>query len=123
MKLFIDDPNVDGLKLKDDRQILLRVSDNDEEMGLGFCEPDPILLDIKNDSPISVGITEQIVNIGDSGEYEHYHGQTNIKPDFEGCVLETHQKVLDSDIVVNPIAVVRTSNPSGGKTVYIGGVL
>ena len=124
MKLRIDDPEVKGLiKLKDDRPIILKVSDNDEEMGLGFQEPDSILLDITKDCPISVGITEKIVNIEDSGEYEHYHGQTNIKPDFDGCVLDTHQKVLDADIIVNPIEVVRTSNPSGGKTVYIGGVI
>lgn len=52
-----------------------------------------------------------------------YQGQTTVTPDFEGTVLETAQKIVLTDITVNPIQVSRTSNSSGGTTVYIGGLI
>lgn len=50
-----------------------------------------------------------------------YDGAYTVSPDFEGVTLPTQDRVLDKDITVEPIAVARVSNPSGGKTVYIGG--
>lgn len=52
-----------------------------------------------------------------------YHGQTTVTPDFEGSVLETAQKIVLTDITVNPIQVESVSNPTGGRTVYIGGII
>ena len=52
-----------------------------------------------------------------------YQGQTTVNPDFEGTVLETAQKIVLSNITVNPIQVESVSNPTGGRTVYIGGII
>ena len=52
-----------------------------------------------------------------------YQGQTTVDPDFEGTVLETAQKIVLSNITVNPIQVESVSNPTGGRTVYIGGII
>ena len=52
-----------------------------------------------------------------------YQGQTVVDPDFTGTVLETAQKIVLSDITVNPIQVESVSNPTGGRTVYIGGII
>jgi len=52
-----------------------------------------------------------------------YQGQTVVNPDFNGTVLETAQKIVLSNITVNPIQVESVSNPMGGRTVYIGGII
>lgn len=52
-----------------------------------------------------------------------YTGATTVDPDFNGIVLETAQKTVLSDITVNPIQVESVSNPQGGRTVYIGGII
>lgn len=52
-----------------------------------------------------------------------YEGQTRVEPDFDGVTLETDHKYLLSDITVNPIQVESVSNTSGGRTVYIGGII
>ena len=52
-----------------------------------------------------------------------YTGQTTVDPDFNGTVLETAQKIMLSNITVNPIQVESVSNPTGGRTVYIGGII
>lgn len=50
-----------------------------------------------------------------------YKGTYVVSPDFAGTTLHTQDKVLSEDVVINPIEVARVSNPSGGKTVFIGG--
>lgn len=50
-----------------------------------------------------------------------YEGDYLVHPDFTGTTLPTKGKVLFEDVEVKPIAVSRVTNPSGGKTVYIGG--
>ena len=54
---------------------------------------------------------------------EPYEGEYEVTPDFDGTTLETSGKTLSNDVTVHPITVSRTSNPSGGNTVYIGGVI
>ena len=54
---------------------------------------------------------------------ERYDGEYEIKPTFEAQILPTKAKVLTDDITVNAIEVSRTTNLSGGKTVYIGGLI
>lgn len=54
---------------------------------------------------------------------EPYEGKYEVTPDFDGTTLETSGKTLSNDVTVHPITVSRTSNPSGGNTVYIGGVI
>lgn len=51
-----------------------------------------------------------------------YTGDYTVNPDFHGKTLETRNKTMDEDVIVKPIEVTRVSNPSGGTTVYIGGI-
>jgi len=52
-----------------------------------------------------------------------YTGAYEVDPDFTGTVLETEGKMMTDDVTVNAIEVARVTNPSGGKTVYIGGII
>lgn len=74
------------------------------------------------------------VNIPLDGEYgivtkvvQHdlpvYTGETTVDPDFDGTVLMTANKVVNQNITINPIQVESVSNPAGGRTVYIGGII
>lgn len=68
---------------------------------------------------------------GDVGEIiivtEHdlpiYTGATVVEPDFNGITLQTANKTLVSNVTVKPIKVESVSNLSGGRTVYIGGII
>ena len=57
------------------------------------------------------------------GETNPYTGSYTIDPDFEGQVLQTRQKYMTDNVTVNPIQVESVSNISGGRTVYIGGII
>lgn len=61
--------------------------------------------------------------IGATGSFPPYNGDYTVSPDFDGTVLNTRGKVLHDDVTVEPILVSRTTNLSGGTTVYIGGVI
>lgn len=52
-----------------------------------------------------------------------YQGSYEVNPDFVGKTLSTKHKILRDDVTVHPIEVQRVSNPTGGKTVYIGGII
>lgn len=52
-----------------------------------------------------------------------YTGQTTVEPDFDGLTLETAHKIVLDDITIRPIQVESVSNPQGGRTVYIGGII
>lgn len=91
-------------------------------MRLRVDEPEVIELSLERERRIDLEITEKIVKAG-GDDHEHFSGPYTIDPDFEGQVLDTQYKVMDDDITINPIEVARTSNPSGGKTVYIGGII
>lgn len=49
-----------------------------------------------------------------------YIGEYDVTPKFEQTILETKDKTMTDDVTVRAIPVSRTSNPSGGKTIYIG---
>lgn len=49
-----------------------------------------------------------------------YEGSYEVTPHYYGQRLETAQKTLSRDVTVHPIEISRTTNPAGGKTVYIG---
>lgn len=51
---------------------------------------------------------------------EPYTGEYEVSPKFNEQVLETKGKTLDDDVTVKAILVSRTTNPAGGKTIYIG---
>lgn len=72
-------------------------------------EPEEYVLTVEPAVTVSVG--------GDP-----YTGDYTVNPDFKGKTLETKDKTMYEDVTVNPIEVARVSNPSGGTTVYIGGI-
>lgn len=76
--------------------------------------------------PLTVSEPERIIPLtvdtsGGGGEYPYYYGPTEVTPKVrESVELDTSNKVLLSDIVVNEIPYYETSNPKG-TTVIIGG--
>ena len=66
-----------------------------------------------------VGIVTKVVE----HDLPVYTGDTTVNPDFVGTVLMTAQRVVNQNITVNPIQVESVSNPTGGRTVYIGGII
>lgn len=76
---------------------------------------------VGNISPIEK-ISGNITYGNGTGQNVHlYDGVTEVVPNFIGTVLPTANKLVTEDITVSPIQVSRTSNSSGGTTVYIGG--
>lgn len=53
---------------------------------------------------------------------EPYDGPYTVTPNFETQELATKDKILKDNVTVDPIAVARVENPSGGKTIFIGGI-
>lgn len=53
---------------------------------------------------------------------EEYDGDYEVTPKFTEEVLKTKNKIMKDNVLVHPIEVARVSNPSGGTTVYIGGI-
>ncbi|MBR6390028.1 MAG: hypothetical protein IKS16_01685 [Lachnospiraceae bacterium] len=61
------------------------------------------------------------IAIHDGGHYFPYEGPYEVEPDWSQQILETEGLYMRDDVTVEAIEVARTSNPSGGITVYIGG--
>ena len=82
------------------------------------------MIRLRVDEPevIRLRIEEKVV-IVDPSSIDTYDGDYVIDPDFDGRVLLTNQKRMTDDVTINPIEVARTTNPAGGKTVYIGGII
>lgn len=57
-----------------------------------------------------------------AGSSEEYYGDYRVIPKFTETVLQTKNKFMKDNVSVSPIEVARVSNPSGGTTVYIGGI-
>lgn len=53
---------------------------------------------------------------------EEYDGDYKVTPKFTEEVLKTKNKLMKDNVLVSPIEVARVNNPSGGTTVYIGGI-
>ena len=52
-----------------------------------------------------------------------YTGAYDVDPKFEAQKLATNGKKMLDDVTVEAIEVQRVSNTSGGRTVYIGGLI
>lgn len=70
--------------------------------------------------PDSIGIGFH-VSVREVGG-EPYDGPYTVTPDFETQELATKDRLLKDNVTVDPIAVARVENPSGGKTIFIGGI-
>ena len=84
-------------------------------------------VDLRLDGELSVnlymdGTPDKVIRVMDY-DAPVYTGETTVNPDFIGKVLQTAQKTVISNITVNPIQVESVSNPTGGRTVYIGGII
>ena len=62
----------------------------------------------------------EIVPIGDLPTYT---GAYDVDPKFFAQKLATNGKKMRDDVTVEAIEVQRVSNTSGGRTVYIGGLI
>ena len=51
-----------------------------------------------------------------------YEGPYEVTPEFSAQTLPTKGKSMRDDVTVHAMPVSRTTNPQGGKTVYIGEV-
>lgn len=51
-----------------------------------------------------------------------YGGDYEVTPSFAAQTLETRAKTMTDDLTIRAIPVSRTTNPAGGKTIYIGEV-
>lgn len=56
-------------------------------------------------------------------EYPDYEGEYTVTPDWDAQTLATQNKVMHSDVTVEAIYLNSAQNPSGGNTVYIGGLI
>ena len=52
-----------------------------------------------------------------------YDGPYLVTPKFEDQTLNTNNKLMFSDVEVEAIYVSSVTNPAGGNTVYIGGII
>lgn len=52
-----------------------------------------------------------------------YPGPYVVTPMFSEQVLNTNNKLMSSDVEVEAIYVSSVTNPAGGNTVYIGGII
>ena len=62
----------------------------------------------------------EIVPIDD---LQAYTGEYDVDPKFTAQKLATNGKKMRDDVTVEAIEVQRVSNTSGGRTVYIGGLI
>lgn len=70
------------------------------------------------DDEIEVDLSDILV-VGNA--LPKYEGEYTIKPKFKNQILETKEKRMTENMVIEQISVVKTSNTSGGNTVIIGG--
>lgn len=88
------------------------------DFAVAFVEQPPLGIKIDEDNTaIGLRITEG----GDMLPF--YAGPYEYTPDFDGAVLETKNKSMLDDVTIRAIPISRTTNPQGGKTVYIGEVV
>lgn len=69
----------------------------------------------------TAGLTTEIMHY--YSEYPDYEGEYTVAPDWEAQTLATRNKVMHSDVTVGAIYLNSAQNPSGGNTVYIGGLI
>ena len=90
----------------------------DAELKVEFSEN--VLLEVQFQESTSLDIDMgQVIEVPTSPPYK---GEYEVIPKFTEEVLKTKNKLMKDNVVVYPIEVARVSNPSGGTTVYIGGM-
>ena len=76
---------------------------------------------------IDIGVSQNrpsinvAISAGGGQHYKKYEGPYTVYPDPTDIqILETENKVMTQNVLAMPIPYFRTSNPSGGDTIYIG---
>lgn len=87
----------------------------DGEMELIICADGECSLEVPESGEMGLITVVRDTNV------DPYEGRYIVRPIFEEQTLETRDKYMRDDVTVEAIEVSRTSNPSGGTTVYIGG--
>lgn len=88
------------------------------ELKVEFSEN--ILLEVQFQESTSLDVDiGQVIEVPTAPPYK---GEYEVIPKFTEEVLKTKNKLMKDNVVVYPIEVARVSNPSGGTTVYIGGI-
>lgn len=72
-------------------------------------------------SDLSVGdiLLEGELDVGSGGRLPNFDGEYTVTPKIYAQTLETKNKSMIDDLVVNQIPYSEVSNPSGGNTVNI----
>ena len=69
-----------------------------------------------------VGSLKGKLSVGQGMAYDDYEGPYVVTPTFSTQILHTADKHMTDVVTVNEIGVSRVENPTGGITVYIGGI-
>lgn len=120
--------------ISNNASIPIRVSSGDASVKLGVSSDNQLIrfkAKSSNGKSVSMKAYDNTATIGVNsntvvvipGTGFPYEGPYRVDPKFEEIVLNTKNKTLKDNVCVNPIDVQRVSNPSGGRTVYIGGVI
>lgn len=77
------------------------------------------------ESGLSTGdiLIEGKLDIGSGGRLPNYEGAYSVTPKVNAQTLETKNKSMTDDLVVEEIPYSEVSNPSGGNTVNIAFIL
>jgi len=118
IKIPLKVDNAQLIKLEiDDSPIKLKVKDNATPIRLKVATQNAISLKVGKEAPIKLKVSEE----RNTGGLPVYRGDTVITPKpYESTQLNTSQKILMDNIVVEEIPHYETSNPKG-MTFIIGG--
>lgn len=76
-----------------------------------------------NVSDMTIRATAGISTLLERVNVPTYQGSYDVTPDWSAQTLETTDKLMTDDVRIASIQLESVSNTSGGRTVYIGGIL
>lgn len=62
---------------------------------------------------------DELINSISGSELPDYQGEYVVSPGFEPIILDTDEKSMRENMLIQPISVNEVSNPSNGKTLII----
>lgn len=62
---------------------------------------------------------DELINSISGSELPDYQGEYVVSPGFEPITLDTDEKSMRENVLIQPISVNEVSNPSNGKTLII----
>ena len=77
---------------------------------------------VKNNTNELLAILKTVNELpsADVSEYDVYDGEYTVTPQVESQTLDTQNKLMQSNLVVEKIPYAEVTNTTGGKTVTIG---